>query len=50
MKFFNSSSVDYVTVPVNCGELKATEKMFQSCQPAVLMLNKRKKVLLCKKL
>lgn len=48
MKFFNSSSVDYVTVPVNCGELKATEKMFQSCQPAVLMLNKRKKVLLCK--
>nr|UGV37543.1 MAG: ORF1 [TTV-like mini virus] len=48
VKLFNSSSVDYVCVAVNCGELKATEKMFQSCQPSVLMLNKRKKVLLCK--
>nr|UGV36663.1 MAG: ORF1 [TTV-like mini virus] len=48
VKLFNSSSVDYVCVAVNCGELKATEKMFQSCQPSVLMLNKRKRVLLCK--
>ena len=48
MKFFNSSSVNYVTVPVNCGKLKATEKMFQSCQPTILILNKKKKVLLCK--
>lgn len=48
IKLFNASTVDYVCVAVNCGELKATEKMFQSCQPTVLMLNKRKKILLCK--
>nr|UGV36012.1 MAG: ORF1 [TTV-like mini virus] len=48
VKLYNSSSVDYVTVAVNCGELKATEKMFQSTQPSVLMLNRKKKVLQCK--
>ncbi len=48
LKLYYSSNTDYVSVYVNCGELKATEKMFQSCQPSVLMLNRHKKVLLCK--
>lgn len=48
IKLYASSSSDYVTVPVNCGDLKATEQTFQSCQPSVLYLNKRKKVMLCK--
>nr|UGV38032.1 MAG: ORF1 [TTV-like mini virus] len=48
IKLYPSSSVDYVTVPITCGELKATATMFQSTQPSVLMLNKRKRILLCK--
>lgn len=48
IKLYASSNVDYVTVPVTCGELKATETLFQSTQPSILMLNRRKKVLLCK--
>lgn len=48
LKLYYSSSVDYVAVVVNCGELKANESMFQSCQPAVLMLNNNKKVLTCR--
>lgn len=48
LKLYNASSCDYVCVAINCGELKITEKMFQSSQPSVLMLNKKKKVLLCK--
>nr|UGV34753.1 MAG: ORF1 [TTV-like mini virus]UGV34815.1 MAG: ORF1 [TTV-like mini virus]UGV42357.1 MAG: ORF1 [TTV-like mini virus] len=49
IKLYTSPTVDYITVPVNCGELKATEETFQSCQPSVLYLNKKKRVLLCKK-
>nr|UGV36045.1 MAG: ORF1 [TTV-like mini virus] len=48
IKLYNSTNADYVSVAVNCGELKANEKMFQSCQPSVLLLNRKKKVLLCK--
>nr|UGV35595.1 MAG: ORF1 [TTV-like mini virus] len=48
IKLYPSSSVDYITVPINCGELSATEQTFQSCQPSVLHLNKKKRVLLCK--
>lgn len=48
IKLYASSSVDYVTVPISCGELKANETLFQSCQPSILMLNNRKKILLCK--
>nr|UGV35512.1 MAG: ORF1 [TTV-like mini virus] len=48
IRLYNSSSVDYVSVAIRCGELKATEQMFQSCQPSVLALNRNKKILLCK--
>lgn len=48
IKFYASSSVDYISVPIRCGDLKATEQTFQSCQPSVLALNKRKVVMLCK--
>nr|UGV38708.1 MAG: ORF1 [TTV-like mini virus] len=48
IRLYYATNVDYVCVYVNCGELKITEKMFQSCQPTVLMLNKNKKVLQCK--
>lgn len=48
IKLYASSSVDYVSVPIRCGDLKATEETFQSCQPSVLMLNKRKKVVQCR--
>lgn len=48
IKLYASTNVDYVTVPVNCGELKANESLFQSTQPSILTLNHRKKILLCK--
>lgn len=48
IKLYASSNVDYVTVPITCGELKASESLFQSTQPSILLLNRRKKVLLCK--
>lgn len=48
IKLYASSSVDYVTVPITCGELKANEDLFQGTQPSILLLNKKKKVLLCK--
>nr|UGV35746.1 MAG: ORF1 [TTV-like mini virus] len=48
IKLYYSNTVDYVSVIVNCGELKANEQMFQSCQPAVLMLNTKKKVMTCR--
>nr|UGV35762.1 MAG: ORF1 [TTV-like mini virus] len=48
IKLYISPSCDYVTTIVNCGELKANEQLFQSTQPSVLYLNRKKKVVLCK--
>nr|UGV37568.1 MAG: ORF1 [TTV-like mini virus] len=48
-KLFRSINSDYVTVYARCGEMKATEQLYQSCQPSVLMLNKHKKIVTCKK-
>nr|UGV36438.1 MAG: ORF1 [TTV-like mini virus] len=48
IKLYASTTVDYITVPIRCGELKATEQTFQSSQPSVLMLNKNRKIMLCK--
>nr|UGV38026.1 MAG: ORF1 [TTV-like mini virus] len=48
IKLYISPTCDYVTTIVNCGELKANEQLFQSTQPSVLYLNRKKKVVLCK--
>lgn len=48
IKLYASTNTDYVVVPIRCGDLKATEQTFQSCQPSVLGLNKNKKIMLCK--
>lgn len=48
IKLYISPACDYVTTIVNCGELKANEQLFQSTQPSVLYLNRKKKVVLCK--
>nr|UGV36912.1 MAG: ORF1 [TTV-like mini virus] len=49
VKLFRSSTVDYVFVYARCGDLTATEKMYQSCQPSILMLNKHKVIVRCNK-
>nr|UGV34683.1 MAG: ORF1 [TTV-like mini virus]UGV34820.1 MAG: ORF1 [TTV-like mini virus] len=49
IKLFRATDVDYVTVYARCGSLTATEQLYQSCQPSVLLLNKHKKVVQCKK-
>nr|UGV34661.1 MAG: ORF1 [TTV-like mini virus]UGV34672.1 MAG: ORF1 [TTV-like mini virus]UGV34830.1 MAG: ORF1 [TTV-like mini virus] len=46
---YRNIDVDYVTVYSRCGALKATEDLYRSCQPSVLLLNKHKKVVTCKK-
>lgn len=48
IKLFYTPTSDYITTIVNCGELKANLEMFHSTQPSVLLLNKRKKVMLCR--
>nr|UGV38014.1 MAG: ORF1 [TTV-like mini virus] len=48
LKLYLNNSCDYITTVVNCGELKANLEMFHSTQPSVLLLNKRKKVMLCR--
>lgn len=45
---YRNIEADYVTVYTRCGALKATEELYRSCQPSLLLLNKHKKVLLCK--
>nr|QUD39806.1 ORF1 [Anelloviridae sp.] len=46
---YRNVDVDYVTVYTRCGSLTATEELYRSCQPSLLLLNKHKKVLTCKK-
>lgn len=48
IKLYFNPSADYITTIINCGELKANLEMFQSTQPSVLLLNRKKKVMLCR--
>nr|UGV39280.1 MAG: ORF1 [TTV-like mini virus] len=47
IKLFRSTNVDYVFVYATCGDMKASEKMYQSTQPGVLLMNKRKVIVRC---
>lgn len=47
IKLFRSTNTDYIFVYSTCGDMSATEKLYQSMQPAVLMLNKRKVIVKC---
>nr|UGV36496.1 MAG: ORF1 [TTV-like mini virus] len=47
IKLFRSTNTDYVFVYATCGDMKASEKMYQSTQPGVLLMNKRKVIVRC---
>ena len=48
LTLYRNIEADYVTVYTRCGALKATEDLYRSCQPSLLLLNKHKKVITCK--
>nr|UGV38141.1 MAG: ORF1 [TTV-like mini virus] len=48
IKLFRSTNVDYIFVYTTCGDMKATKKLYQSTQPAVLIHNKHKRIITCK--
>lgn len=48
LTFYRNIDPDYVVVYTRCGALKATEELYRSCQPSLLLLNKHKRVLTCK--
>lgn len=48
IKLFRSISSDYIFAYTTCGKLEANLDMYQSTQPSVLMLNKRKRIITCK--
>nr|UGV35861.1 MAG: ORF1 [TTV-like mini virus] len=45
MQLYRSTNSDYVFVYTKCGDLKANLDMYQSTQPSVLALNKRKRII-----
>lgn len=45
---YRALTSDYVTVYARCGSLTATEELYRSCQPSILMLNKNKRIVTCK--
>nr|UGV39580.1 MAG: ORF1 [TTV-like mini virus] len=47
LQLYRSTNSDYVFVYSNCGSFKATEQMYQSTQPSVLMLNRHKRIVTC---
>nr|UGV37010.1 MAG: ORF1 [TTV-like mini virus] len=49
LRLYRSANADYVSVYARCGELKCTESLYQSCQPAILNLNKHKRLVKCSK-
>nr|UGV36228.1 MAG: ORF1 [TTV-like mini virus] len=44
---FRSTNSDYITVYTTCGDLKANLDLYQSTQPSILQLNRKKKILIC---
>nr|UGV38525.1 MAG: ORF1 [TTV-like mini virus] len=46
-KLHRSVNTDYIFVWANCGDMTATEKLYQSTQPSILMLNRKKKIVTC---
>lgn len=46
---YRSLEADYVSVYARCGSLTATEELYRSTQPSILLLNKNKKIVTCKK-
>lgn len=49
IRLYRAENVDYIFVYTTCGDLKATQKLYQSCQPSVLMYNKHKIIVKCNK-
>nr|UGV38660.1 MAG: ORF1 [TTV-like mini virus] len=48
IKLFRSLTSDYIFAYTTCGKLEANLDMYQSTQPSILMLNKRKRIVTCK--
>lgn len=49
LKLFKSENTDYVFTYHNCYPMESTLQTFQTCQPNILQLNKRHKIMRCKK-
>nr|UGV34709.1 MAG: ORF1 [TTV-like mini virus] len=47
MTLYRSTNSDYIFVYATCGDMKATEALYQSTQPSVLALNKNKVIVTC---
>nr|UGV34641.1 MAG: ORF1 [TTV-like mini virus] len=47
IKLFRSNTVDYIFVYTRCGDLTATLKTYQACQPSVLMYNRHRIIVRC---
>ncbi len=45
---YRTMDYDYVTVYTTCGSLTASEQLFNSSQPSILLLNKSKKIVKCR--
>ncbi len=46
-KLYRSTNVDYVFVWATCGDLSASQKLYQSTQPGILLMNHRKIIVRC---
>lgn len=45
---YRTIDYDYVTVYTTCGSLTASEQLFNSMQPSILLLNRSKKIVKCR--
>lgn len=48
IKLFRSLTADYIFFYTTCGKLEANLDLYQSAQPSILSLNKRKRIITCK--
>nr|UGV42573.1 MAG: ORF1 [TTV-like mini virus] len=49
IKLYRATNCDYVTTYTTCGGLKADLDLYQSTQPSILSLNKKKRIVTCNK-
>nr|UGV37053.1 MAG: ORF1 [TTV-like mini virus] len=49
IKLYRSAENDYITTYHTCGPLKPTLDTYTSCHPAILQLNKKHRIITCKK-
>lgn len=48
IRLYKSTNTDYVTVYTTCGDMTANLETYHSAQPAILSLNKHKRIITCK--